>query len=245
VPRSRFARQLQNDEARMQQLQTTLTSVPTITAIATLAAACIAAVVAIVIAFVNAWSSRRIAIDTAHRAYRTQLADGSLAAMRKLLSQVDELELVSRNRDVDRWREIAADITKRRSLRQDLPYSNDPVFASAVRLFVTRRSHFEMWLSVTTFIPGRRSDMPEFGMTEALKYITEAAQVLETAAEAYVFDLPRVRRRAARLVKEVDDLPLMKRIQARMQVYDDAFGPDDGQSIDIDEVHEPFAVVGK
>lgn len=222
-----------------------MNSVPGIAAVATLTAACIAAVVALVVAFVNAWSNRRIAIDTAHRAYRTQLAETVLTAMRKLLSQVDELELVSRDKDVERWRALVNEIARRRSLRQELPLSNDEVFADAVKLFVQRRGHLEMWLSISTRGIERKSEMPGFGMTISLQYINEAAKILETAAEAYIFNLPKLRRIAAKMLKEADPLALKKRIDARRKVYEDAFGPDDGQLINIDEVPAEFAQTGK
>jgi hypothetical protein len=95
-----------------------------------------------------------------------------------------------------------------------------------------------MWLRITTM---REPGMPQFGMTEALKYISEGTDILETAAEAYIFDLPRLRRRAARMLKEANPLALNKRINARLEVYEDAFGPDDGQLIDIDEAPEELA----
>jgi len=167
----------------MQPFQSPLTSVPAITAIATLTAACIAALVATVVAYVNAWSNRRIAIDTAHRAHRAQLAEVSLSAMRKLLTQVDELELASRRQDFARWCDLVSALSPMRSLRQDLPTSNDEVFAAAIRLFITRRANLSMWLRIAT----RDRDKPPFGMTDFVKYMTEAAQILEVAAESYVF----------------------------------------------------------
>jgi len=47
------------------------------------------------------------------------------------------------------------------------------------------------------------------------------------------------------LKEDVDPLALKKRIDDRLKVYDDAFGPDDAELIDIDEIPEQFAGTGK
>lgn len=214
-------------------------SIPVITAVATLIAAGIGAVVALAVAYTNAWSARRIAIDTAHRAYRTQLAEPSLAALRLLLSQMDQLELTSRDGDFVRWCRLVSEVAPRKSLRQDLPTTSDKVFAAAVRLFVQRRGLLGMWLRIAS----KDRDSPPFGMTEAMQYVTEAAEVLQTAAEAYIFDLPKLRRRAARMLKGANPLALKKRIDARRKIYEDAFGPDDGEAIDIDQIPEELPAI--
>src|SRR5262245_9749282 len=107
-------------------------SLPALTALATVVAAIIAAVVASIVASVNAWSVRRAARDTAHRAFREELAGAAVAATKQLLSEIHELLEISRKGTSDDWRNaMARTYQKGVRLRTDLRTPHEPVLADA------------------------------------------------------------------------------------------------------------------
>jgi hypothetical protein len=206
-------------------------SLPALTAIATLIAAGIGAVVAIVVALVNAWSARRIAVDTAHREFRTELAESAVEATRRLLEDLHNLDTIARTENEEAWRDAFRTMERRSTdLKVDLRTPHDPVFAAAVKLFTQRRAQLKIWLSLR----GRNQIPPGLGLLVATDYIREAAEIVQVAAEAYIFGVRPPRKRAEALLKKIDPMPLNKRVLARQKVYEDAFGPDDGSLIDID-----------
>jgi hypothetical protein len=97
-----------------------------------------------VVAAINALTARRIAIDNAHRTYRKELADASVAATQVLLNQLYELgDIVKTGGD---WRVLAREIRATPSRKVDLRKPNDEVFADAITLFVRRRHQVGHWL---------------------------------------------------------------------------------------------------
>lgn len=205
------------------------TSLPALTALATVIAAGIGAVVAIVVALVNAWSSRRIAVDTAHRAFRSELAGAAVAATQEALKLIHTLNQLKLAGDAERWRKLVAS-THHRGLRLklDLRTPHDPVFAAAIKLFVVRRANLEMWLAIKC-----RDMMPDFGLTVARAYINEAAEIVQIAAEGYIFNLRKPRKRAQKMLKEADPTPLKKRIDARLAMWE-SLG-DEEEFVDLDQ----------
>jgi hypothetical protein len=85
-----------------------------------------------------------------------------------------------------------------------------------------------MWLAVKG-----RDQIPDFGLTVVHSYITEVVAIVEVAAEAYIFQLSKPRKRAQRLLKEADSSPLMKRFNARQAAYDKDFDEDQPVQISI------------
>jgi hypothetical protein len=206
-------------------------SLPALAAIATLIAAGIGAVVAVVVAFVNAWASRRIAIDTAHREFRSELANKAIAATKKVLAQIHAFDQLHLDKDVDGWRKAAASMnTRGLPLQMDLRTPHDPVFAAALKLFRRRRGQFRFWIEMN------REQIPAGGISVTRTYMMEAAEIVQAAAEAYVFNLPEPRKRAQRLLKEANPMPLKKRIDARLAMlvqYDTLEDEDDQEHEEI------------
>lgn len=209
------------------------TSLPALTALATVIAAGIGGVVALVVALVNAWSARRVAIDAAHREFRSELAKAAVTATRELMTQLHSLDRIVREKDHAAWHRIIdgmrIDQTHGLGLRlkTDLRTPHDEVFAAALKLFKLRRAHLEVWLSIN------RNEIPAFGITVATAYIREASEIVQIAAEGYIFNLRKPRKRAQRLLKKIDPLVLKKRIDARLAMYQDAFGDDDDEEIEL------------
>jgi hypothetical protein len=191
-------------------------SLPALTALATVIAAGIGAMVALAVAAVNAWSARRIAIETAHREFRSELAKRAVDATRLELGKLYALEQLALARDRNGWRTAVAKMQRRGlPLKVDLRMPHDPVFAEAITMFRRRREQFRLWLLIKA-----REEIPEFGLTEARSYLMEAAEIVQIAAEGYVFSVRKPRERARRLLKEANPLPLKKRIDDKLAKYE-------------------------
>jgi hypothetical protein len=198
-------------------------SLPALTALATVIAAGIGAAVALMVALVNAWAARRIAVDTAHREFRSELADRAVLASKKVLAQIHGLDQLRLKGDQEGWRKAVASIQKRGlPLKMDLRTPHDPVFADAVKLFKGRRAQFEMWVLIKY-----REQIAPFGLTEARAYMMEVAEIVQVSAEAYVFNLRGPRKRAQRLLQSADRVALNRRIEAKLSKYDGLEGEDD------------------
>ncbi len=195
------------------------TSLPALTALSTLIAAFIGAIVAIVVAAVNAWSARRIAIDTAHRAYRSELAGSIVAATRRLLSVLHELETLAQGQDAMLWVHRAYAFAREPS-GDEFRTPHDEVFANAARLFSHRRTQVQLWLASVANTVSPDDRISTFGLKMARVYIQEAAAIIDEAAEGYVFGLSKPLRRAALRLDAADTRPLKARIDERRRRYE-------------------------
>ena len=137
-------------------------------------------------------------------------------------------ELSLDNENVDEWRRVVNTVIRRRKQNFDLRTPDDAVFRAALRLFFQRAAQYEMWLAVKG-----REEAPAFGLTIANQYVTEAAEIVHVAAEGYIFNLRGPRKRAKALLEKTDPLPLKTRVDAKLKVYIDAFGPDDGEEVEL------------
>ena len=154
------------------------------------------------------------------------------------MSQIEKLVGLSQLHDEDGWRTaVRAMELDTVNVKSDFRVPHDPVFAAAIKMFHIRRVQLDLWLG-----SGWRPKIPQgLGLSIAREYMSEAAEIVQVAAEAYVFNVRAPRKRAKALLKKVDPRPLKKRIDAREKVYENEFGPDDGSLIDLDA--RPEAVV--
>jgi len=169
------------------------TSLPVLTAIATLIAATIGGVVAVVVSLINARSSRRLAIDAAHRQYRDTLSASSVQAARTLLSLLYELRSELQRGIHGRDSSVAAALLAPQ-VKTDFRTPNDEVFSAIIDVFVLRRQEVRTHL---TFLIGKPGYPTAEILTEMAAHIREVCEALDLAAEAYVFGLEDVRNRAA------------------------------------------------
>jgi hypothetical protein len=181
-------------------------SLPALTAIATLIAAAIGGTVAVLVAVINTRAARQVAIDTAHRAYRTTLAQASIDAAVAFLGQLYHLAEAQAIGDAAGMQAAIGALTARRP-RLDFREPHDEDFAEAVRLFRRRRTHAREWLRAATLDADGVNAVDAAALFVLQAHVNEAARIVQIAAEAYIFDVEKQRKLARGMQKKATFSP--------------------------------------
>lgn len=195
-------------------------SIPILTALATLIAAAIGGIVAVTIALVNASAQRRIELDRARRAYRAELSKEITDRASELAAHLERLRVAWINGDRPEWDRL---VSQSSFVHPEMAgrRPNDETFDRAVICFEIRRS--EIVGELRHRGPGwwSRRDKDAAEVVRAMSVISissyYAARVVHVAAEGYVFNSRKDRRRADRMMKGFDSRPLRDQIETGSQ----------------------------
>ena len=184
----------------------------------TIVGAVIAAVSSYVIARYNARSARQLAVDAAHRQYREQLAKSAVEAARELLTALHELNVIAQGAGAESgWHAGLMRVIRYRQ-KTDFRRPTDDVFAQAIEVFVSRRTEIERHLQLVALTESSSPRRMTWVLADMKHYVAEICEVLDIAAEAYVFNLADVRSRAATMLAKLSPVPLEARLQASEQL---------------------------
>lgn len=113
------------------------------------------------------------------------------------------------NHDVDACVQLARKERGPRVVKTDLRKpDDDPVFAEALETFVFRRSKCDWHLFPPNVFANAAALEPDGAMwmcVDLSEYMSEVVRALEVAAEAYEFNLDATRKRAAEMLKPIDN----------------------------------------